>query len=93
MPSSVLRDRDETRTQQIEPRATVHLAFDQLQLGDLAFGLAVGPCFGQCRANGGEVAADALTERRGQAAACFNKPRGQGSDMQAPGRRSRLPPP
>ena len=34
---------EEAGLQQVELAAPIHLAFDELQLGDLAFGLAVGP--------------------------------------------------
>jgi hypothetical protein len=39
--------------EEIEFRAAVHLAFDELELGDLAFGLSVGPGFEEC---GGDCA-------------------------------------
>jgi hypothetical protein len=34
---------DYARLKQVDLAATVHLAFDELELGDLAFGLAVRP--------------------------------------------------
>lgn len=57
---------DETCPQQVESRATMHLVFDQvqLQLGDLALDLSVGPCSRQRRPDRGEVIAGALAETR-----------------------------
>jgi hypothetical protein len=46
---------DETRFEQVELSAAVHLALYELELGDLAFGLAIGP--GRCdrHADGGLI--------------------------------------
>jgi hypothetical protein len=40
---SVLSGADDTGLEQVDLSAAVHLAFDELELGDLAFGLAVRP--------------------------------------------------
>ena len=44
---------------EIDFTAVVHLPFDELELGDLAFGLTVRPCGGACCTNGIGVAGDA----------------------------------
>ena len=49
--------------EQIELRATVHLAFDEFELGDLAFGLTVGPRFDDGVADSITISADPVGKR------------------------------
>lgn len=53
---------DETRFEQVELSAAVHLALYKLELGDLAFGLAIGPGRGDRHADGGLIFQDARGE-------------------------------
>jgi len=52
----------------------VHLALDQLLLGDLSFGLTVGPWLGDRRCNRMAVLGDAVSERAEQAAGGVAEP-------------------
>src|SRR5271155_2689580 len=65
---SRLREADDARLEQIEFPASVHLAFDQLQLADLPFGLAVGPRRRDCRRHGGLILRDPVGESGNEAA-------------------------
>ena len=58
---------DQARFEQIDLGAAVHLAFDELEFGDLAFGLAVGPWLRNRGPDGGLVPVDAGRERRDEA--------------------------
>ena len=58
----------EASAQQVKFGAAIHLSFDQLEFGDLAFGLAVRPRLGESGGHRGEVSLDPLAERRHQAA-------------------------
>lgn len=51
---------DQSCLEQVKLRATVHLTFDELELGDLHFDLTVGPWLGDHRADGGSIIGDTL---------------------------------
>lgn len=53
---------DDTSLEQIEPSTTVHLSFDELELGDLAFGLTIRPARGDRRGDRGLIFYDAIGE-------------------------------
>lgn len=42
---------EKTSSEQIELCAALHLALDELEVGDLPFGLSVGPGFYECNGN------------------------------------------
>ena len=65
---SRLREADHAGLKQIEFPASVHLAFDQLQLADLPFGLAVGPRRRDCSRHGGLILRDPVGESGNEAA-------------------------
>src|SRR3984957_11848773 len=65
---SRLREADDAGLEQIEFPASVHLAFDQLQLADLPFRLAVGPRLRDCRRHGGLILRDPVGESGNEAA-------------------------
>jgi hypothetical protein len=50
--------------EQVQFGASVHLPFDELELGDLAFGLTVGPGFDQRCSDCGSIDGDAFAEGR-----------------------------
>jgi hypothetical protein len=55
--------------EEVEVSAAIHLAFDELQFADLAFGLAVGLRQGDCRLNRCFVFGHPVGERGDKAAA------------------------
>src|SRR5262249_33277007 len=54
---------DESSLKEIELPTTVHLALHELQLGDLALGLAIGPSRSDCGADSSLVIRDPVGER------------------------------
>src|SRR5580704_8998270 len=54
----------EASAEQVQPGAAVHLPFDELELCDLTFGLAVGPRLGHGCGDGAAIGDDALAEGR-----------------------------
>jgi hypothetical protein len=50
--------------EEVEVSAAVHLALDELQFADLAFGLPVGPRQGDIRLNRGHLPADRRSEAK-----------------------------
>jgi hypothetical protein len=59
---------------QVELGASVHLTLDQLELGDLALGLSVGPRRRDRGIDGSLVLDDAVGKRRDKACACSFQP-------------------
>ena len=60
---SVQVEIDEASTEKVELCAAVHLSLDELELGDLPFGLTVRPGFGECGLDRVVVGGDAGRER------------------------------
>ena len=60
---------------EIELSAPVHLPFDQLELGDLSFHLAIGPWLRDCRVHRALIVGDAIRERANEAPLGFIYPR------------------
>jgi hypothetical protein len=58
---------DQAGLKQVELGAPVHLTLDELELGDLAFSLSVGPRRRDCGVDGGPVPGDAVGEGRDEA--------------------------
>ncbi len=56
--------------EQVEFPTTVHLSFDEFELGYLAFGLAVGPWGGNSLLHSGLILDDAIGERRQDGLVC-----------------------
>jgi len=54
---------DDARLQKVKFASSIHLSFDELQLGDLALGLTVGPGRGNRSADRSFVFDDAIGER------------------------------
>src|SRR6267378_7153449 len=69
-----LSSADQSCAEKIEFRATIHLAFHELELGDLAFSLSVGPGFDECCGNRASVGPQAIHEGREQAGGSILKP-------------------
>ena len=59
-----LRWGEKASAEQVELGAAVHLPFDELELGDLAFSLAIGPGLGHGSSDGAAIGNDALAEGR-----------------------------
>jgi hypothetical protein len=64
----------EAGTQQVELGAPIHLPFDELELGDLTFGLAVGPRLGHRCGDGSLIGDDAFAEGREDTAGSIGDP-------------------
>ena len=60
--------------QEVDLRPSIHLAFYQLKLRDLPFGLAIRPRLGEGGTDGGLVSSDATRKRRDQAHAGGSDP-------------------
>ena len=69
-----LRWGEKASAEQVELGAPVHLTLDELELGDLAFGLSVGPRRRDRGVDGGLVLGDAVGEGRDEARACSFEP-------------------
>jgi hypothetical protein len=60
--------------EKIDLRPSIHLPFDQLELGDLSFGLTVRPRFDDRGTDGAFVLCDAVGERRYEACTGVDDP-------------------
>jgi hypothetical protein len=58
----------EASTEQVEVRASIHLPFDELELGDLTFGLTVGPRLAHRCGDSTSIRDNAFAEGRQDAA-------------------------
>jgi DNA replication protein DnaC len=65
---------DQAGLKQVELGASVHLTLDQLELGDLALGLSVGPRRRDRGVDGSLVLDDTVGKRRDEACACSFQP-------------------
>jgi len=63
-------DTEESSAEEVELGSAIHLAFYELELGDVALGLAVGPwqveCSGNCRLIGAKTAGEPGHRTRGR---------------------------
>src|SRR5205807_10190921 len=74
-----LSRREKASTEQIKFGASIHLAFDELELGDLAFGLPIGPRLGHRLGNSTLIGDYTFAEGREDTALSSGDPRGQSS--------------
>ena len=65
---------DEACAEEIEAGATIHLPLHELELGDLALGLAIRPRLGEGGFHRSEVCLDAFAKRAQQTAFCIGQP-------------------